>query len=391
MSESSKRDYYEVLGVSRNTSVGDIKKAYRRLAKKYHPDMFRNKSNTEMKQAEEKFKEASEAFSVLSDEDKRARYDRFGHAGLAGAGGGFSGFSGFEDVFPDLADIFSFFTGGRSSSSNRRSRGGPRRGADLQMSMEISLEESLSGTEKSIVPPSLAQCPTCTGTGAKSGTKPETCRQCKGAGQVRISQRSVFGIVTNITECSKCQGKGQTIKHKCPTCKGRGRVKQQRKIKLKIPPGFDTGSHLRVRGEGRAGELGGESGDLYIVIQVEDHPIFQRQDENIFRDLYLPFHVAALGGEITVPLLNGSIATLKIPAGTQNGQIFELKGKGMPIIRTSSSGDLYIRTQITVPEPKKLDKQQKKALEELGVTLGSYTDEWNLNPNKFSKQKRNWI
>lgn len=381
---SENRDYYEVLDVDRKASISEIKKAYRTMAKKYHPDKFRNVSAEVIKAGEEKFKEASEAFSVLSDDDKRARYDRFGHAGLTGRGGGFSGFSGFEDVFPDLADIFSFFTGGNRGSS-RRTRQSPQRGADLQMPIEISLEEALLGSEKSIVPPTLAQCPTCSGSGAKPGTQPITCKTCNGQGQVRQTQRSVFGIVQNITDCPTCHGKGTLIRHKCPTCKGRGRIRQQRKIKLKIPPGFDTGSHLRVRGEGRPGELGGESGDLFIVIQIADHPVFQRNEENLFRDLYIPFHVAAIGGKINVPLLDGTIMSLKISSGTQNGQILELKGQGMPISRSSKRGNLYVRTQVAVP--KKLAKEQKVKLAELGSSLGNYTDEWNTNPEKFIKNR----
>ena len=376
---SSKRDYYEVLNVSRDASPSEIKAAYRKLAKTYHPDKFRGKPQEEMKAAEEKFKEASEAFSVLSDDDKKARYDRFGHEGLSGVGG-FSS-SGFEDIFPDLSDIFSFFTGGRSSG--RSSRRGPQKGNDIRLDLEISLEEAYNGTEASVTPPTLAQCPTCFGSGAKPGTEPEVCSNCKGTGEQRTVQRTFMGVVQNITTCPKCRGAGKTVKHKCSTCNGRGRIKQERKIKIKVPAGFQTGQHLRVRGEGGPGELGGESGDLYIVINVKDHPVFQRQEEHLVRKIYLPFHIAALGGEMDIPLIDGSTMKYKFPHGVQNGQIFEIKDYGMPLVRSHGKGNLYLQAFVAPPE--KLDKDQKRLLEELGSSLGSYTDEINKNPQKYEK------
>lgn len=386
-SNSNKRDYYEVLGVERDADSATIKKAYRRMAKLYHPDKFRNKPAEEIKVAEEKFKEASEAFSVLSDENQRARYDRYGHAGLAGGGGG-AGFGGIEDIFPDLADIFSFFTGGSSGSTRSRGRGrrrGPSRGADLQLVLEIDLLEAYRGTEKSITPPTLVQCPTCAGTGAKEGTEPETCDNCNGTGQQRTVQRTFMGIVQNITECSKCGGRGQTIKHKCSTCKGRGRIEQSRKIKIKVPPGTQKGHQLRIRGEGRAGDYGGEPGDLYIVVDVTDHPVFSRQEEHLFRELFVPFHVAALGGEVKVPLLDGETAVLKLPSGVQNGQLFEMKEYGMPIRHSPKErGSLFIRVQIATPD--KLSRKQRKLLQELGDLLGDYTFELNKDPQKIEEK-----
>ena len=378
MSTSTKRDYYEVLGVSKQADQTEIKAAYRTLAKKYHPDKYRNKPQAELKEAEEKFKEASEAFEVLSNEDKRARYDRFGHEGLSGVSS--SGFSGFEDIFPDLSDIFSFFTGGRTSG--RSSRRGPQKGNDLRLDIEITLEEAYNGTEASVTPPTLAQCPTCFGTGAKPGTEPEICSNCKGTGEQRTTQRTFMGVVQNITTCPKCRGQGRTVKHKCPTCHGRGRI-QQRKIRIKIPPGFQTGQHLRVRGEGGPGELGGESGDLYIVVNVKDHPVFSRQDEHLVRKIYLPYHIAALGGEMDIPLLDGSTTKYKFPSGVQNGQVFELKDLGMPLVRNHGKGNLYLQAFIAPPE--KLDKQQKRMLEKFGSSLGSYTDEINKHPEKYEK------
>lgn len=381
----NKRDYYEILSVTRNDGADVIKKAYRNLAKQYHPDRYRNKSTEELKVAEEKFKEASEAFEVLSDPEKRNRYNQFGHQGMSGMSS--SGFSGFEDIFPDLSDIFSFFTGGRSSSGRTRKRG-PTKGSDLQMQLDISLEDAFKGTSASITPPTLAQCPTCQGTGAKSGTKPETCKNCKGRGEEIREQRSFMGIIRNITTCSKCGGKGQTVRHKCSTCHGRGRIKQERKIRLKIPAGFRTGQHLRVRGEGGPGELGGESGDLYIVVNVEDHDIFDRQEEHLIRRIYLPFHVAALGGEMDIPYIDGSVIKYKFPAGVQNQQVFELSGYGMPRVKSSGKGNLYLQALI-IP-PKKLNGDQKRLMQELGKSLGNYTDKINRDPSKIEKSQSKW-
>jgi molecular chaperone DnaJ len=376
----NKRDYYEVLGVDRNASSSEIKKAYRRLAKQYHPDKYRNKPQEELKEAEAKFKEASEAFEILSDQDKRHRYDQFGHEGVSGMRS--SGFSGFEDIFPDLSDIFSFFTGGRSSH-NRSRRRGPKKGSDLQMQLDITLEEAYTGTEASITPPTLAQCPTCMGSGAKQGTQPEICRNCDGRGEEIREQRSFMGIIRNISTCSRCGGTGQIVKHKCPTCHGRGRIKQERKIKLKIPAGFQTGQHLRVRGEGGPGELGGESGDLYIVVNVKDHKIYERQDDHLIRRIYLPIHIATLGGEMEIPHIDGSTIKYKFPAGVQNQQIFELPGYGMPHVRSGEKGNLYLQAIIT--PPKKLNKEQKKLMQELGQKLGNYTDGYNRDPSKIEK------
>lgn len=377
---TTKRDYYEVLGVNKESSPDEIKQAYRALAKKYHPDKYRNRPKEELNEAEEKFKEASEAFEVLSNEDKKARYDRYGHEGLSGVGS--SGFSGFEDIFPDLSDIFSFFTGGRSNS--RSSRRGPQKGSDVRLDIEITLEEAYNGTEASVTPPTLAQCPTCFGSGAKPGTEPEVCSNCKGTGEQRTTQRTFMGVVQNISACPKCRGQGKTVKHKCPTCNGRGRIQQERKIRIKVPPGFQTGQHLRVRGEGGPGEMGGESGDLYIVVNVKDHPVFKRQEEHLVRKIYLPYHIAALGGEMDVPLLDGSTTKYKFPGSVQNGQIFELKNLGMPLVRNHSRGNLYL--QVFIAPPEKLDKNQKEILEQLGSSLGFYTDEINKHPEKYEKE-----
>src|SRR3972149_6207927 len=256
-----KRDYYDVLGVLKNASESELKSAYRKLAKEYHPDMA-TKRGISKEEAESKFKEISEAYSVLSDTDKRSVYDRYGHAGLEGRGG-FSDFSNLEDLFPDLADIFSVFTGG--SRRQRRRPSGPQRGDDIQMAMNITLGEAFYGVEKEITPPMPAICPTCNGTKAKPGTSPETCKTCRGQGQVQRTERSFFGIVNTITACPTCEGEGQIIGKKCPECRGSGRVPQKRKIKVTIPPGVDNGQSLRVSREGRAGAIGGEPGDLYLL------------------------------------------------------------------------------------------------------------------------------
>ena len=346
----SKRDYYETLEVSRTATDQEIKSAYRKLALKYHPD--RNQGD---KKAEEKFKEAAEAYAILSDSEKRARYDRFGHAGVGGGAQGFdpSQFSGFEDIFGGLGDIFGF-GGGR--------RGGPQRGADLRYDLEIKFEQSAKGAETTIQIPRQETCETCKGNGAAPGTSPTTCPQCRGTGQLRYQQ----GFFTVARTCGQCRGAGKVIAKPCATCRGEGTVEQMRKLTVKIPAGIATGQRLRLTGEGEAGTQGGPPGDLYVVIFVREHEFFQRDGNDLLCTVPLAFTTLALGGEIKVPGLDGD-ETVKIPESTQTGTTFKLRGKGMPDVSGRGHGDLLVTVQAVTP--KKLTKEQKKLLEQLAATL----------------------
>ncbi|MDO8681638.1 MAG: molecular chaperone DnaJ [Acidobacteriota bacterium] len=350
----SKRDYYETLGVGRSASDQDIKSAYRKLALQYHPDR-----NAGDKPAEERFKEAAEAYAVLCDDTKRARYDRFGHAGGGGASGpggaGFdpSVFTEFQDIFGGLGDIFGF-GGGR--------RGGPQRGADLRYDLEIEFEQAAKGVETSIQIPRHETCGTCKGSGAAAGSSPTTCPQCRGAGQLRYQQ----GFFTVARTCGQCRGAGKVITKPCPTCKGGGTIEQTRKLTVKIPAGIATGQRLRLTGEGEAGTQGGPTGDLYVVIIVREHEFFQRDGNDLHCHVPLPFTTLALGGEIKVPGIDGN-ETIKIAESTQTGTTFRLRAKGMPDVSGRGRGDLLVTVQAVTP--KKLSKEQKKLLEELAATL----------------------
>jgi molecular chaperone DnaJ len=355
----SKRDYYEILGVNKTATEPEIKSAYRRLALKFHPD--RNPGD---KSAEDRFKEAAEAYAVLADADKRHLYDRFGHAGLGAAATGGAGFdptvfTGFEDILGGLGDIFGFgdfFGGGRR-------RGGPQRGADLRYDLEISFEESAKGAETSIQIPRQETCDTCKGSGAAAGSKPTSCPQCHGRGQLRYQQ----GFFTVARTCGQCRGSGQIISNPCPACRGAGRVQRERKLTVKIPPGIATGQRLRLSAEGEGGAAGGPAGDLYVVIHVQEHPFFQRENNDLYCEIPLNYPTIALGGEITIPTLEGDEA-FKIPEGTQTGQMFRLRGRGMPdVTGRGGRGDLLITVKVTTP--KKLTREQKKLLEQLQVTL----------------------
>ena len=344
----SKRDYYEVLGVSRDAADDAIKKAYRKMAMKYHPD--RNPDN---KEAEEKFKEAKEAYEILSDAQKRAAYDRHGHAGVdpsMGAGAGAHGFEGFSDAFSDI--FGDFFGGGRS-------RGGSNvyRGADLRYNLEISLEEAARGAEKTIRIPSIEECETCHGSGAKPGTQATTCSTCGGAGQVRVQQ----GFFSIQQTCPKCRGTGRIIPDPCRDCGGNGRVKKQKTLEVKIPAGIDEGMRLRHAGHGEPGVNGGPAGDLYVEINIRQHPVFQRDHDDLHCEMPISFTTAALGGEIEIPTLDGA-ARLKIPAETQSGKAFRLRGKGIKNVRSGSYGDLMCH--VIVETPVKLTDRQKELLRE---------------------------
>lgn len=347
-----KRDYYEVLGVSRTAKDQEIKSAYRRLAMRYHPDKNPNDAA-----AEEKFKEAAEAYSVLADQEQRRRYDRFGHAGVSSATGpswGAPGFGGIEDILGDLFGFGDVFGGGRSGSR----RSSAQRGADLRYDLEIALEEAAQGMTAQLRIPRLEGCGTCKGSGAAAGTEPETCNTCSGAGQIRYQQ----GFFSVARTCHACRGVGRIINNPCAECKGAGRVEREKQMEVKIPAGVETGSRLRVQGEGESGTSGGPAGDLYVVIHVSEHERFERQGSNLYVAVPITFAQAALGAEINVNTLDGE-EKLKIPVGTQTGTVFRLKGKGMPALGGRGRGDLFVSA--TVITPTSLTREQRKLLEQL--------------------------
>lgn len=344
----SKRDYYEVLGVSRDASTEQIKKAYRKLALRYHPD-----KNPDAPDADEKFKEATEAYSVLSDSENRARYDQFGHAAFEQGGAGFDPFGAFENFDDLFGDIFgSFFGGGRV----RRTRG--QAGSDLRYDLEIDFEQAVFGGEHQITIQRRVLCEECDGTGAATGTKPETCGTCGGQGQLRIQQ----GFFTISRTCHVCGGTGRTVGTPCGACRGNGRKLTSANINVKIPAGIDHGQRLKLRGEGEAGVAGGPAGDLYVVIAVRPHKFFQRQESEIICDLPISYTTAVLGAELEVPTLEGTVQ-LKIPAGTPTGKVFRLRNRGVPIIGTNRRGDQHVRIEIVVP--RKISEEQRGVLEQL--------------------------
>jgi molecular chaperone DnaJ len=363
----SKRDYYEVLGVERSASEQDIKKAYRRLAMKYHPDR-----NPDSKEAEEKFKEAKEAFEVLSNPEKRRAYDQFGHAGVDPSQGGFGGGAGgasFSDIFGDVfGDIF----GSRAGGSRR-----PRRGADLRYNLELSLEEAVHGTQAKIHVPTYVSCETCNGSGAKKGTSPTSCDMCGGVGQVRMQQ----GFFSVQQTCPKCHGQGTMIKDPCGTCHGQGRVRKEKTLSVKIPAGVDTGDRIRLAGEGEAGGPGTQPGDLYVQVHVKEHPIFTRDGNDLYCEVPVSFATACLGGEIDVPTLNGRVS-LKVPAESQSGKLFRLRGKGVTPMRGGQPGDLYCR--IVVETPVNLNNEQKELLRKFEESLKS-------SNNRHNPKSKSWF
>jgi molecular chaperone DnaJ len=362
----SKRDYYEVLGVSQTASEQEIKSAYRRLAVMHHPD-----KNPGDAAAEEKFKEAAEAYSVLSDAEQRRRYDRFGHAGVsssAGAGGwGAPGFGGIEDILGDLFGFGDVF-GARGGSGRRSSA---QRGADLRYDLEISLEDAAAGMTAQLRIPRLEACEKCKGSGAAEGTQPETCQTCNGAGQVRYQQ----GFFSVARTCSTCRGTGSVVKNPCDACKGAGRTEREKSMEVKIPAGVETGSRLRIAGEGEAGTQGGTSGDLYVVIHVGEHEHFERQGSNLYSSVPITFAQAALGSELTVQTLGGQ-QQVKIPAGTQTGTVFRLKGHGVPVLGGRGRGDLFV--SVTVVTPTTLTREQRRILEQLAEVEAKDLDDKGL-------------
>ena len=368
---ANKRDYYEVLGVEKSASADEMKKAYRKLAKQYHPDLHPGD-----KEAEEKFKELSEAYEVLSDPQKKANYDQFGHDGPQGFGGGAGGFGGFGG-FDDLGDIFgSFFGGGRSSAR----RNGPVRGRDVEVVEVVSFEEAAFGVTRDINYSHIENCPDCGGSGAKKGTSPETCSNCGGSGQVRSVQRTPFGQFQTTQPCSVFGGSGKIIKEKCSTCDGKGKVRRKVTETVNIPAGIDDGQTISVSGRGDAGSRGGPAGDLYVTVHIRPHEIFERQGTSVLCSIPITFVQAALGADIDVPTIHGKVK-MTVPEGTQPGTEFRLRGKGIPSLRTKNPGDQFVT--IVVEVPKNLSSEQKATLEKFAELEG----EKNYNKKKKFSEK----
>ena len=378
---ADKRDYYEVLGVEKNADEAAIKKAYRKLAKKYHPDM--NPGNAE---AEKKFKEASEAYAVLSDPEKRRQYDQFGHAAFEGGGAG--GFGGFDFNSADFGDIFGdifgdFFGGGRRRGANN----GPMKGANIRTSVRITFEEAVFGVSKEIELTLKDECATCHGTGAKPGTSPETCTKCGGKGQVVFTQQSFFGTVRNVQSCPECNGTGKVIKEKCADCHGTGYIANRKKIQVSIPAGIDNGQSVRIRDKGEPGTNGGPRGDLLVEVIVARHPIFQRQDYNIFSTVPISFAVAALGGDVVVDTVDGKVI-YEVKPGTQTDTKVRLKGKGVPSLRNKEvRGDHYVTLVVQTPE--KLSGEAKELLKQFDALTGdSLNAAKNIDGEKQETRKK---
>ena len=367
----TKHDYYEVLGVSKTASADEIKKVYRKLALKYHPD--RNPTNK--KESEEKFKEISEAYEVLSDSQKRARYDQFGHEGIRsdfGAGGfnwqNFTHFEDIEDIFGGLGDIFeSFGTGDGFFSSSRRARSGPQTGASIQYELSVTLEEVAKGADKTILIKREEPCNTCNGSGAKPGTKKVSCQACHGTGQIKFN---LLGFLSASRPCERCQGKGKVVESPCTSCNGRGHVLGKKKITVHIPKGIESGSRLKMAQEGNAGDQGALRGDLYILVYIESHEIFTRRENDIIIEVPISFTQAALGDEISVPILSGKVK-IKVPEGTQYGKVFRLRGRGLPGLRGYGQGDELVRIIIDVPT--NLSKKEKEILKNFAEIKGKDT------------------
>jgi len=355
---NAQRDYYEVLGVARNASADDLKRAFRKKAMEFHPD--RNKEPD----AEEKFKEVTRAYEVLSDADTRARYDRFGHAGVDGAPGpqGFEGFGSFDG----FGDIFDAFFGG----SRARRRRGPVRGGDIRATLDLTFEEAVFGVDKELSYSRAERCQDCNGAGAAEGTQPTTCPECNGAGELRRSQQSIFGQFVNVVVCGRCEGEGRIITDPCATCRGTGRVKHQRTISVKVPAGVEAGQQIRLTGEGEVGVRGGEAGNLYVALQVRRHAQFERVDNHVLLELPVNIAAATLGTTVTIPTLDGEME-LEVPAGTQSGDDFVLRGKGVPNLRATGRGDMVVRVTVVVPQ--QLTDEQRDLMEKLAKTMGTPT------------------
>lgn len=375
---AEKQDYYEVLGIAKGATEAEIKKAFRKKAMEYHPD-----KNPGDKAAEEKFKAVNEAYSILSDPDKKNKYDRFGHAGVdpnagfGGAGGGFGGFGGGAGGFEDIFDIFGGMFGSRGFSSQRRT--GPMKGRDLQKSMTITFEEAAKGTKKEFKINKYVDCSACKGTGAEPGTSKSACPSCGGTGEVHTVQRTPFGQFQSVAPCENCHGTGQVNEKPCPPCSGSGKVRKDVTIAVTIPPGVDNDSVITIKGQGEPGQNGGPAGDLFIILEVKPHPLFKRNGQDLHLEIPITFEQATLGDQIVVPSMEGKL-TYKVPAGTQPGTVFRLKGKGLSHPRSNAKGDLYVKVMLEIPT--KLNARQKKAVEDMGKEL---TSESYHKKNKFAE------
>ncbi|HZP56629.1 MAG TPA: molecular chaperone DnaJ [Dehalococcoidia bacterium] len=358
MATDRKQDYYDVLGVPRNAGADEIKKAFRRLAMQYHPD--RNKEPG----AEARFKEVNEAYEVLSDPERRAMYDRFGHAAAQGGENPFArGFEGFG--FGGLGDIFDAFFGG----SGARAQRGPVRGADVRRSITLTFEEAVFGAEKKFDVTTAELCSVCNGLRAEPGTQPERCPQCNGSGEIRRAQQSIFGQFVNVTMCDRCRGEGRVVNTPCRNCRGTGREKRKRSLSVKVPAGIDHGSQIRLTGEGEVGAQGGPRGNLYLAINVQPHELFRRDEDDILLDLDLNVAQAALGDEVEVPTVDGEPHEIRIPAGTQTGEAFVVRGRGVPHLRGGGRGDMIVR--VNVVTPRNLSKEQKELFRQLAESMGT--------------------
>ena len=372
----AKRDYYEILGISKDADEKEIKSAFRKLAKQYHPDL-----NPDDKDAEAKFKEVNEAYEILSDPERKAKYDQFGHAAFDqsnGFGGG-AGFNDFGDIF---GDIFGDFFGGGFSGSTRTQRTGPKAGSDLKIKLDITFEEAAFGTKKEIKINRIEKCHVCEGTGAKKGTSKKTCPTCQGSGSIRTVQRTPFGQFASTKICSTCSGTGEVVEEPCTSCSGSGKERKTRKLSINIPAGVDTGSVIPLRGEGNHGERGGPAGDLYVYINVNPHEIFERDGNDVWCEIPITFAKATLGGSIEVPTIEGKVK-YDVPEGTPTGTVFRLKNKGIKNLRGAGKGDQYVRVKIEVP--KKLSEKQRNILEQFANEMGEKVD--NDKKGFFGKMK----
>ncbi len=358
-----KRDLYEVLGIEKGASDEDIKKAYRKLAKKYHPDL-----NPGDKEAEQKMKEVNAAYEVLSDKEKKARYDQFGHAGIDpnyGAGGGYGGYGGFEDF--DLGNIFDSFFGGAFTGQSTRRQAGPRKGENIRVSLSLTFEEAAFGCEKQVTVNRSEKCPDCGGSGAQAGTSAETCPLCHGTGQVKTTQRTPFGVFSSSAPCNNCHGTGKVIKNPCRACGGSGQVRKSRTISVKVPAGIDEGQTISLRGEGNGGANGGPNGDMYVTVSIKPHKLFKRNGQDVLLEMPISFVQAALGAQLTVPTIDGKVQ-YDMPEGTQTGTVFRLKNSGIPNVNGRGRGDQYIKVNIEIP--KNLTAEQKEILRRFEDAVG---------------------
>ncbi|GER87095.1 molecular chaperone DnaJ [Dictyobacter vulcani] len=374
---ANKRDYYEVLGVSRSATDDEIKKSFRRLAKQYHPDANKEQG------AEARFIEINEAYEILSDQQKRSAYDRYGHAGVASGAGGAAGFD--FGGFNNLNDIFETFFSGSTGGGQRRS--GPQRGADLRYELTISFEEAVFGCQKEIELPRWETCSTCRGNGAQPGTSTQRCPGCQGSGEIRRVQQSIFGQFVNVTMCERCRGEGRIITTPCEKCRGQGRVRNNRRVVVNIPAGVDDGINVRVTGEGEVSARGGTPGNLYVVLTVKTHEFFKRQGNDIIYELPISFTQAALGDEVDVPTVDGKTTVLKIPAGTQSNRSFRLKGMGVPVVHSSARGDQHVIVKVVTPT--NLTAEQRQLLEEFAriETERNEQNDKNIFRDLFEKTK----